>query len=115
VPDLKHFFDGNSINRKFKKTSLLFRPIGQNVFFDTLKVAIDKSKKKEFFEYFSKNDFSLNNLVWRQIFWDEETQTILTEKSRQRFATILLIEHLGIEVKKTKKDIEIAANFKIKL
>lgn len=115
IADLKHFFDDNPINRKLKKTSLLFRPIGQNIFFDTLKIAIDKSKKKEFFEYFSKNDFNLNNKIWKQIFWDEETETILTEKSRQRFATILLLEYLGIDVKKTKKDIEIATNFNIKL
>ncbi|HEX8561866.1 MAG TPA: DNA sulfur modification protein DndB [Flavobacterium sp.] len=115
IPDLKTFFEGNEVNRKLKKTSLLFRPIGQNVFFDTLKVAIEKSKKKEALEYFSKNNFSLNNKIWKKIFWDEETDTMITDKSRQRFATILLLEHLGIGVKKTKKDLEIAENFKVKL
>lgn len=115
IPELKHFFEGNPINRKSKKTSLLFRPIGQNIFFDTLKVAMDSSKKAEFFEYFSKADFNLSNKVWKQIFWDDETGTIITEKARQRFATILLLEHLGIAVKKTRRDIEIASNFDVTL
>lgn len=115
IPELKHFFEGNPINRKLKKSNLLFRPIGQNIFFDTLKVAINNSKKKEFFEYFSKGTFNLSNKVWKQIFWDDETNTIITEKARQRFATILLLEHLDIAVKKTKKDIEIATNFDMSL
>lgn len=113
IPPLEKFFETGNVDRKKQSTSLLFRPIGQNVFFDTLKVGIDQSKKKKVLDYFSKDTFNLRNSIWRDIFWDEETGNILTEKSRQRFATLLILEHLGFKIKRTKKDIEIFENFKI--
>jgi DNA sulfur modification protein DndB len=113
IPSLKSYFSGDSINRKLKTTSLLFRPIGQNIFFDVLKVGISNSKKKIILDYFLKETFNLSNPVWNKIFWDAETETIITDKSRQRFATILILEKLGFEISKTKKDNEIFESFKI--
>lgn len=113
IPSLSKFFETGKVNRKHKSTSLLFRPIGQNIFFDILKVVIDKSKKKKALDYFSEDTFNLSNSIWKKIFWDEETQTILTEKSRQRYATLLILEHLGIEIRRTKKDQQIFDSFGI--
>jgi len=113
IPSLEQFFQTGKVNRNKKSTSLLFRPIGQNVFFDTLKVGIDQSKKKKVLDYFAKNTFNLTNSVWREIFWDEETGNIHTEKSRQRYATLLILEHLGFKINRTKKDKEIYDSFGI--
>ena len=113
IPSLKKFFDTGSVDRTKKGTSLLFRPIGQNIFFSVLKVAIDHSKKKKALDYFSKDTFNLSNKIWNNVFWDSETSTIITEKSRQRFAILLILEHLGFETKRTKKDQEIFDSFGI--
>jgi len=104
ITSLNKFFNGAKIDRSNEKTSLLFRPIGQNVFFNVLKVGISESKKKIVIDYFSKDKFNLLNKTWRRIFWDEETGTIITDKARQRFATLIILEHLGFKVKRTKKD-----------
>jgi DNA sulfur modification protein DndB len=113
IPSLAAFFANGKVNRAKKGTSLLFRPIGQNILFNTLKVAIDQAKKKKALDYFSKDTFNLSNKVWNKIFWDSETNTIITEKSRQRFATLLILEHLGFEAKRTKKDQQVFDSFKI--
>ena len=113
IPSLNSFFDSRNINRKSKKSSLLFRPIGQNIFFNVLKVGIDNSKKTDVIQYFAKDKFNLKHPVWKKVFWDEETGTIISEKSRQRFATLLILEKLGINVNRTKKDEEILAAFNI--
>lgn len=65
-------------------------------------------------DYFSKDKFNLTNKIWRRIFWDEETGTVITDKSRQRFATLLILERLGFEIKRTKKDQETFESFNIK-
>ncbi|MCK4408221.1 MAG: DGQHR domain-containing protein [Bacteroidales bacterium] len=114
IPSLKSFFiENGEINRRNKSTSLLFRPIGQNVFFSVLKVSIENRKKQSCLDFFSKDDFNLNNPIWRQVFWDEETENILTEKSRQRYAILLILEALNINIRRTKKDIEIYKNLGI--
>ncbi len=93
IPSLKKYFDGGKINRKSKKSSLLFRPIGQNIFFNILKVGIELSIKKDVIQFFAMEEFNLTNPVWKKIFWDSETETIITEKSRQRFAAMLILEY----------------------
>jgi DNA sulfur modification protein DndB len=113
IPSFSDFFSGSEIDRTKKTTSLLFRPIGQNIFFNVLKVGISNSKKKIVIDYFANEEFNLTNKVWKKIFWDEETEIIITEKSRQRYATLLILEHLGFQVKRTKKDQENFENFKI--
>lgn len=115
IKPLKNFISTNRIDRKSVDSSLLFRPIGQNVFVDVLKVGIDNSKKSDVYKFFDKDNFNLKNTEWKKIFWDNETKTIVTEKSRQRLAVLLILEKLNIKVKKTEKDIEIQKNFDIDL
>jgi len=111
IPSYNKFFRTGNVDRTEKGTSLLFRPIGQNILFDVLKVANSKNKKQAALVFFAKDDFNLRNRVWKKIFWDEETETIITDKSRQRYATLLILEHIGIQIKRTKKDIEVFNNF----
>lgn len=114
IPSLNSFFVLNKeIIRENPKTSLLFRPIGQNILFDILKVGIQEKKKNIVIDYFKNDDFNLSNKIWKRIFWDEETNDIVTTKTRQRYATILILEKLGFRVKRTKKDREIYDNFNI--
>lgn len=114
IPSLNHFFSSNiPINRSDKNTSLLFRPIGQNMLFDVLKVAIDYNKKQEAISFFSKDNFNLSNPTWEKIFWDKESGVLFTDKSKQKFATLLILEHIGIGIKRTNKDLEVFNNYKI--
>lgn len=113
IPSLNNFFNGVKIDRTKKTTSLLFRPIGQNVFFNVFKVCISESKKQKVIDYFAKEKFNLANKVWKKVFWDEETKTIISDKARQRYATLLILEHLGVQIKRTKKDQEIYNSFGI--
>lgn len=76
-------------------------------------MGISESKKKSVIDYFAKEKFNLSNKVWKKVFWDEETETMITDKSRQRYATLLILEHLDFQVKRTKKDQEIFDSFKI--
>jgi hypothetical protein len=64
-------------------------------------------------KYFSKDSFNLNNPIWKSILWDSESNNITTQKTKVRFAALLIIEHLGIEIKKTKKDVELFQAFHI--
>jgi DNA sulfur modification protein DndB len=113
IPSISKFFSGSQINRKKKNSSLLFRPIGQLIFFDVYKIGLERRKKKKVLEYFAKDDFNLANSIWNRVFWNSETQSIITEKSRQRYATLLILEHLGISIRRTKKDQEIFDSFNI--
>ncbi|HZY39397.1 MAG TPA: DNA sulfur modification protein DndB [Mucilaginibacter sp.] len=111
IGSLKTFFDGKAINRKLRTTSLLFRPVGQNVFISVLKIAKEQKKLSEGIQYFGKGNFSLSNRLWAKVFFDANTSTIIPDKSRQRFATLLIVEHLGVPVKRTAKDKEILTKF----
>lgn len=112
IPELKKFFTKDSyIDRSNSKSNLLFRPIGQNILFDVLKVANIENKVQKVLNYFKKLDFNLENKTWKTIFWDSETDSIETGKARQRYATILILEKLEFEIKRTKKDKEIYENF----
>ena len=113
IPSFKAFIDNGAVDRNDKKTNLIFRPIGQNIFFDVIKVAKDKNKMNSAIKYFSKDNFNLTNSIWKSILWDSESNNITTQKTKVRFATLLIIEHLGIEIKKTKKDTELFQAFNI--
>lgn len=113
VPSIKSFFKTGKVDRKLKSTSLVFRPIGQNILFDVYKAALEHRKGNAAINYFKKDTFTLNNKVWNKIFWDEETENISTDKSKQRFATLLILEHLGIPIKRTATDLKTYKNFDI--
>lgn len=114
IPSLKTFFDGELVDRKLSKTNLVFRPIGQNIIFDVFKVALEYSKDSVFLSYLNKDTFNLENPIWRKIFWDDETNNIATDKLRQKAAILLMLEALSIQVKRTRKDIDIYNNLGIR-
>jgi len=114
IPSLSKFLETKQINRVSHKTSLLFKPIGQNILYSTIKVAIDKNKKDELIAFFSKDNFNLSNIIWRKIFLDEETNRIKTDRGLQKYAFQLILKHIGINVTLSKKDKEIFEKFKIK-
>lgn len=112
IPALTVFFiENKTINRNNLNSSLLYRPVGQKILFDVYKGVSDLDKKEVFFEFFKKDDFNLEHRVWNTIFWNQETQTMNTDPSRQKFASLLIMEKLGISVKRTKKDLEVSDNF----
>lgn len=113
IPSLKIFFSNGNVDRNSHATSLLFRPIGQNILFSILKVSKEKGKLDQAIDFFGKDNFNLNNSIWRKVFWDEETETLNTDKSKQRYTTLLILEAIGITVNRTVKDREVYKNFGI--
>ncbi len=113
IPVLKSFAENPDIDRRDKKTSLLFKPVGQNVLYSTLKVAIDRNRKKDALDFFASNDFSLANAVWNKIFTDQETGRMKTDKTLQKFAFQIILKHLGINIRLTDKDKEVHEKFGI--
>jgi DNA sulfur modification protein DndB len=111
IPSFVKFIDGGFVDRINPETNLIFRPIGQNIFFDIIKVAEKNNKTKAALEYFKKDDFNLKNPIWRKILWDEESNNITTQKTRVRYGTLLLLEFLNIKIIKTKKDQELFSEF----
>lgn len=116
IPALKKYFIGNeSIKRENKDSSLLFKVIGQNVFFDVIKAALNEDKLEQAIEIFSDQDFSLNNPIWYSIFWDSEKQSLITDTANQKYAKNLFFDKLQIPSRKTAKDIEIQKNYNLSL
>lgn len=113
IPSIKTFFDTGTVDRKDRKTSLLFRPIGQNILFDVYKVALEHKKGKSVIDFFAKGDFNLTNKYWRKIFVDKETGNISTEKAKQRYATLLILDSLKIAVKRTANDLKVYNSYNI--
>ena len=114
IPSLdKFFFAGVKINRENKKTSLLFRPIGQIILFSVLKVANENKKLAAALKYFAKDNFNISNSVWKQVFYDAELNTLKTEKSLQKYAIQLILRHLNINIALTSKDKQVFSNFDI--
>lgn len=112
VPDLADFVNnGKDAERTNEGGSLLFRPIGQNIFFDIWKVANDAGQSNKVFDYFASIDFSYRNPVWKKIFYDEDSGEISTDKKRQRFVTMLILEKLGFHIKRNKKEVELLQSF----
>lgn len=115
IPSVANYFNFHEVNRAEKKTNLIFRPIGQMIYFSVFKVCKEKGKLPEFYQYFEKDTFNLENPVWRKLFWDEETETINTEKKRQRYSILLLLEYFGIKISRNKKDTEIHESMAISI
>lgn len=111
IPSFSNFIRTGEINRKGKNGNLIFRPIGQNIIFNVLKVAESYKLFDRAINFFGKDDFDLSHKVWEDVFWDDETGNIITEKSRQRYASLLILEKIGFEVNRTRKDSEIFQNF----
>lgn len=113
IPSLNEFLKKKSVNREAKSTSLLFKPIGQNILYQTLKLAIEHKKKNKLLSYFAKDNFNLQNKIWKRVFLDEETGRIKTDKELQKYAFYLILKNIGVNLTLTKKDQEVFDNFKI--
>jgi DNA sulfur modification protein DndB len=113
IPSLSLFFDNTYVDRKSFDTNLIFRPIGQNIIFDMLKIAEKYSKTNELLAFLAKDDFNLRNPIWNKVFWDSETENLLTDRPRQRYAVILMLEALGIPFKRTATDAKVYDSFDI--
>ena len=81
--------------------------------FSILKVAKEEGKLNEALKYFSKDNFNLKNKIWHQVFFDPEIETIKTDKTIQKYAMQLILKHLGINVRMTKKEKSVYDNFNI--
>ncbi|MFY9158305.1 DGQHR domain-containing protein [Aquirufa ecclesiirivi] len=116
IPVFTNFFiNNNTINREDKSSSLLFKVIGQNIFFDVIKASINEDRIDQTISFFISHDFSLNNPIWNTIFWDNEKQALNTDVANQKYAKILFFDKLNIPTKKTSKDLEIQKNFNLSL
>lgn len=116
IPAFKSFFiDNQTIKREEKSSSLLFKVIGQNIFFDVLKSAMNENKLDKAIRLFVDQDFSLNNPIWKSVFWDNEKQSLITDTANQKYAKFLFFDKLEIPTRKTAKDIEIQNNYNLSL
>ncbi|MBN4082977.1 DGQHR domain-containing protein [bacterium AH-315-A23] len=113
IPVLLNFIEGEILDRRLNTSSLLFRPVGQNVFYSVLKIAIHKNILDEAIIFFADNDFSLNNPTWNKVFTDPETNRMKTDKTVQKFATQIILIHLGLHINLTEKDKDIHENYQI--
>ena len=99
------------VDRNDKKTSLIFRPIGQEIFFKILKAGMFHSKTKDVYNYFSKAEFNLESKVWKDVFWDDQANNMITSSERQKYAYHLIMEKIGIPINRSNKDKEIYTSF----
>jgi DNA sulfur modification protein DndB len=113
IPSFKLFIKIGKIDRNSMSTNLIFRPIGINIFFDVLKVSKEFNKEKLAIKYFQKDTFNLDNKVWLNILWDTDSNNITTQKTRVKYATLLILEHIGVPIHKTKKDNELFNSFNL--
>jgi len=113
IPSLNRFLKRKLVNREANTTSLLFKPIGQNILYQTLKLAIEHKKKNKLLNYFAKDNFNLQNRIWKKVFFDEETGRIKTDKELQKYAFNLILKSIGVNLPLSKKDQEVYDNFKI--
>lgn len=113
IPSLKRFLKRKHVNREAKTTNLLFKPIGQNILYQTLKLAIVNKKKDKLLNYFAKDNFNLKNKIWKKVFLDEETGRIKTDKEFQKYAFYLILKFIGVNLPLSKKDQEVYDNFNI--
>jgi DNA sulfur modification protein DndB len=113
IPSLNSFLESKSVNRRDENLSILFKPVGQNVLYSTLKVAMDKNKKDELIDFFKSDSFNLGNVAWKSIFIDSETDRMKTDKTIQKYAFQLILKKIGINLTLTDKDQEVFNNFNI--
>ena len=115
IPALSSFLETKLVNRRDENISLLFKPVGQNVLYSTLKIAIDKNKKEQLINYFETDTFNLSNKSWRSVFFDPETGRTKTDKTIQKFAFHLILKKIGVNLPLSDKDQEVFDNFHIDL
>jgi len=111
IPLKEILIENKTLDRKLKSTSILFRPIGQNILFDLVCIALNEKKLSSVISFFNENTFILTHHVWQKVFINSETKSLNTDKYLQKYAKILIQEKLSIPVKKTKRDTEIYENF----
>lgn len=105
IPAFKSFFvDKKIVKRDQKNSSLLFKVIGQNIFFDVIKAAINEKKLDSAIQLFVTQNFSLTDPTWKTIFWDDEKQSLITDPANQKYAKFLFFDKLAIPSRKTDKD-----------
>lgn len=116
IPAFKDVFINNKpINREEKSSSLLFKVIGQNIFFDVIKASINENKLDSALEIFKNQDFSIKSSIWNTIFWNNEKQSLITDAANQKYAKFLFFDKLEIPTRKTAKDLEIQENYDLTL
>lgn len=113
VPSIKAYFKKGRIDRKLDSTSLLFRPIGQMILFYVLKISEKYGKQKNAINYFKRDNFNLENPIWRKIFIDPESNTLKTDKPRQLLTIQLICKKLGIILPMTSSEKSFMENFQI--
>jgi len=113
IPSFKLFLETKTIDRRSDDVSLLFKPVGQNILYSTLKVAIAKNKKDEIIEFFKTDSFNLSNEAWRSVFVDRETGRMKTDKTLQKYAFQLILRKIGVVITISRKDQEVFNNFNI--
>ncbi len=104
IPSVKRFLTKGTVDRASAKTSLIFRPIGQNVIFSAYKFLKEHRKGQALLDYLKEDDFNLANPTWKKLFWDETTNEIDTKKSKQKAAILYLVDSLGVKPRRTAKD-----------
>jgi hypothetical protein len=115
IPTLKLYIETNLADRTKNDSSLLFRPIGQNILFSVLKVSIENNLKEEAIKFFANQDFSVENPIWKKVFYDEETGNLKTDKSLQRYAFQLIAKKIGCKITLSTKDLLVYNNFDFKI
>ena len=113
LPFLHSFFNGGTIDRKANSSNLLFRPIGQIVFFNTYRIAQHYKKDSLVIKYFSNDEFNLNHPVWNKLFVDPGTKNTIVTQQVQRAAILLLLSKFKIPFSGTLKDKELVDNLSI--
>lgn len=112
IPSFKNFFfDNESVNREDKESSLLFKVIGQNIFFDVIKASINESKIEQAIALFKVQDFSLSNPLWSSVFWNKEKESLVTDSANQKYAKFLFLDKLGIPTRKPRKILKLKRIF----
>jgi len=106
-PSVSSFLQkGKAIDRTKPQSSLLFRPVGQNVIFAAYRLLKEQHKGKALLDYLKQDDFNLANPLWKKVFWDDKTKEIDSKPTRQKAAILYLAESLGGKVKRTARDDE---------
>lgn len=113
ITSVKNYFENGIVDRKSNDTSLIFRPIGQMILFYTLKIAKENDKEDDMIEFYNKDDFNLNHIVWNQVFIDQEKGTLKTDKPRQALAIQLICKKIGIDLPLTNSEKSFMDNFNI--
>jgi len=103
VPALRKYREEKYVDRSDPSTSLLFRPIGQSIFFTCVTIASEYEKTIELFHYFGTKEFSLLEPFWKQLFWNTEAEVIITTKEQQKVACIHILKEIGVELDLTNK------------